>query len=287
MESFYTQLGKSRQLYRKLSIQNKSKTETEKRVLDLVRAWRIDHPKMGSRSLYRSMEEAGEDLPIGVTAFERLLSRSNLTVGVARRNGPYTSDGKGRGNYPNLANGLLINDINQIVVADITYYYLVDDWCYLFVLKDVYSQRLISLLPSRNMKAENAKLTLEELSKIRGEDMLTNCIHHSDNVSQYESTLFRKKLATLSMRISRASSCQQNGSSEQCNHIIKNMYLKNYGIRTFTDLQYACHKVKRLMNTERSVKQLGYQTVQKFEDSLEAIPLENRKVKELYDFNDS
>lgn len=285
MEKFYAETGGSRQLYAQLANRNDLTIAMEQEILDKVRRWRIDHPRMGSRTLYYSMKEKGEEIPIGITSFERLLSKHNMTVGTARRSGPYTSDGLGSRQYPNLTNGLLLDDINQLVVADITYFWITPKWYYLFVLKDVYSQRIISLIPSENMYAENALQNVIELKRLRGEENLDGCIFHSDNGSQYDAKSMISILRSLNMRVSRSPTCTQNGSSEQGHHIVKNMYLEHYGIQSFKELKAACKKVKKLMNEERSVEQLGNMTVQRFEEKIRQKTGEANPVKTLYDFN--
>ena len=138
------------------------------------------------------------------------------------------------------------------------------------------------------MKTENAIKTLIDLKRLHGKDVLNNCIHHSDNGSQYEADKYKSYLDTLKMKISRARSCEENGSSEQSNHIVKNMYLQHFGISTFPELQAACKKVKRLMNKERSIQIIGNSTVEGFEKSLIDLPLEKRMKKTMHDFdNDS
>lgn len=285
MEKFYAEVGGSRQLYDQLNRGNQVTITMEEEILDKVRRWRINHPQMGSRTLYYSMRESGEELPIGVTSFERLMSKHHMTVGIARRSGPFTSDGLGSRHYPNLTNGLVLDDINQLVVADITYFWIAPKWYYLFVLKDVYSQHIISLIPSENMYAENALQNVMELKMLRGEEHLDGCIFHSDNGSQYDAISMISLLQSLNMRVSRSQTCTQNGSSEQSHHIIKNMYLKHFGIQTFGELKVACKKVKRMMNEERSVKQLGNMTVQRFEEKIKQKTGEPNPIKTLYDFN--
>jgi len=283
-ERLFAAIGTSRQSYAQAQARQMRTRNEEAEILDNVRQWRRRHPMMGSRPLFHSMRESGIELGIGVTKFERLLSRAGMTVGQARRSGPHTSDGKGKRSYPNLTNGLIINDINQLVVADITYFWLKDRWHYIFTLKDVYSQRVISLLPSDNIEAINAVETLNELCELRGEQNLTGCKHHTDNGSQYEAEVFRTRLASLKMVISRAEECKQNGSSEQLNHIVKNMYLKHMGINSKAALEIGCRKVKKLMNKERTVHQLGNLTVEQFEARIKGLPPDRRPLKQLYDF---
>lgn len=285
-EDLFKTIDKTRQAYSQAKSRNLVNSSMEEGILQEVRKWRRSHPKMGSRTCYYSMKAAGIEISIGVNKFEMLLSEKGLTVGQAKRSGPRTSDGEGKRAYPNLANGLMLNNINQLVVADITYFWVKDRWYYIFTLKDAYSQRLISLIPSSNMEAINAVRTLEELCIVRGINNLRNCIHHSDNGSQYEAEIFKNGITKLEMKISRAKECKQNGSSEQLNHIVKNMYLKHMGINSGGQLAKACKKVKKLMNRERAVKQLDNLTVNKFESKIMSLPSNLRPKKKLHDFDD-
>jgi len=285
MEKLYKVIGKTRQAYIQHRKRKESTTRLEQQLISLVKQTRENHPRMGSRVMYHTLRELGCWVPYGVTKFEELLSKRDLTVGTAKSRSPRTSDGLGKRNYENLTNGLTINNINQLIVGDITYFRVGIEWCYIFVLKDVYSQRVISMIPSQDMKAVNALANLKELVSIRGESNLKGCIFHSDNGSQYDSLAFTTELNRLGIRISRSATCSQNGSSEQCNHIIKNMYLEHLGIRNYKDLVRSCKKVKHLLNTERTVHQLGNISVDKFEKQISALKSNQRPLKRLYDFS--
>ena len=285
METFYKVQGRSRQYYAQKNNQATKTLMMETEIIEQVLNWRESHPKMGSRPMYHSMINAGIEIPIGVNRFEKLLQIQGLTVGKVRRSGPYTSDGKGRENYPNLTNGLTLTDVNQLLVADITYFWLRARWYYIFTMKDAYSQRIVGLQPSKSMETSIAILCLNEAAKDRGANALAGCIHHTDNGSQYNAKVYKERLAKLGMRISRAEGCQQNGSAEQLNHIAKNMYLKNWVIDTEQELIEACREFKYLNNEQRAIAQLGYLTPVKFEKKLKSIPDKNRQIKTLHDFD--
>lgn len=284
MESLYRYVGVNRQLLHQNKIQSLRSDQIESEIIKKVHAYREDHCSMGSRALYYTMLNNGEKLPIGVTKFEQLLSRKNLTVGKARSQYPKTSDGKGKENYENLTNGLIINDINQLIVADITYFDIRECRTYIFTLKDVYSQTFISLTPSKNMEHDNALQCLDEMKKLRGRAVFENCIHHSDNGSQYNANGYKAQLTKMGMIISRAGSSQENGSSEQLNHISKNMYLLKWGIATFKELQRACKKLVKLNNESRAIAQLGYISPMMFEKNILELPLDQRPKKVMFDF---
>lgn len=284
MESLYRTIGRSRQYYAQRLNGERCRQLTEIAVIDQVIKWREDHPRMGSRAMHYSMGEAGVELGMGVSKFERLLSQKGLTVGKIRRYGPHTSDGKGKDHYENLTNGLVLDGINQLIVGDITYYWVDGKWHYIFTLKDVYSQRILSLQPSRTMQMENGLKCLADLEVERGRAPLKGCIHHTDDGSQYNATDYINQVKALQMRISRSSSCQENGSSEQLNHVMKNMYFEGWSISTYKDLVPACKELKYLNNEKRAIAQLGYKTPVGFEKALAEIPKEQRIKKTMYDF---
>lgn len=284
MEQVYDMLGTSRQSIAQGKMRRARTLQLEAQIISAVKDWRIHHPKMGSREMYYSLLKQEIKLGVGVNKFESIVSKYFLGAGPVRSFKPMTSDGKGKENYKNLTNGLKINDINQLIVGDITYFNIKGQWHYIFTLKDVYSQFLLSLQADRTMKTHNLLKTLAECENARGSDALKNCIHHSDNGSQYNSKDYKKVLKRLMMKVSRAEDCKQNGSAEQLNHIVKNMYLKHWSIDTLSALKQACKELQYLNNHQRTIKQLGHKTPHDFERYIQSIPMKNRITKQMYDF---
>ncbi len=285
MEAIYKAIGISRQAVWKHNKKMMDKQSEEVQILSIVIDWRLQHPKMGSRQVFHGIKSKGINLNIGINKFERLLKKNNLNVGKVKSKKPLSSDGKGKDEkYSNLTNGLVLTDINQLVVVDITYYWVDAAWHYIFCMKDVYSQRVIEIIASDNMETSNALLCLKSLIKLRGVNALIGCIHHSDNGSQYNANEYKKLLIGTKMLISRAERCEQNGSAEQLNHICKNMYFEAWGVTTFKELKQAVKKFKYLNNKERPIKQLGNISPEQFEKLIENIPLESRIKKVLHDF---
>lgn len=284
MEDLYKQLGRSRQQYHQQIHRDQKANKESSLIIQAVIKWRQRHSAMGSRVTYYSLKNSGFSLTIGINKFEKLMAANDLTVGKVKKHGPKTSDGKGKNNYPNLTSGLILNNINQLIVGDITYYWVDNSWHYIFTLKDVYSQRIISLKASKEMKATDALDCLGDYEKLRGRPVAIKTIHHTDNGSQYESKIYKTRMKYLKLRISRSEKCQENGSAEQLNHIIKNMYLNNWNIKTFKELKQACKEIKYLNNHQRAIKQLDYLTPINFENSIKTIPINKRKKKRMHDF---
>lgn len=241
METLYKVAGISRQAIWKDAVKSRLVFNEENQVISEVKYFRRRHPKMGSRVLFHSIKNTRGSLKIGINKFETLLSRKGLTIKRYKSWIPKTSDGKGKKDYPNLANGLILNDINQLLVSDITYFRIGKAFFYIFTIKDVYSQRMLEILPAYTLEAKHLISCIQNVVKLRGKSNLSQCIFHSDNGSQYDATKVTRLLSEkLSMQISRARSCQENGSSEQSHHIVKNMYLESFQISSFEQLCKEC-----------------------------------------------
>ncbi|MBK8054989.1 MAG: DDE-type integrase/transposase/recombinase [Saprospiraceae bacterium] len=286
MQSVYRELGLSRQAVHQQWSRDDRQTMQYEQIIPIVREWRIKHPRMGSRALYYSIKNVGGiDLGLGVNRFEQLMSTSGLTIKPGRTRIVKTSDGKGKGDYPNLINGLILDNVNQLIAGDITYYNIDGQCSYIFTLKDIYSQRVLGLIPSLTMEASIAIQCLEQVFMLRKDINLQGCIHHSDNGSQYNSTAYKKMLTDAGMLISRAENCLENGSAENLNSIVKNMYLKPWSIRTFKELEQACQELIYINNHQRAIEQLGQLSPVQFEQLVAKLHPEERPKKVLYDFD--
>lgn len=81
---------------------------------------------------------------LGVNKFERILSNNGLSV-VIKRKRIVTTTWIYEKSDQNLLNGLMLNDINQVIAGDITYLILKHKTFYVFTLKDRYSKGIVGL----------------------------------------------------------------------------------------------------------------------------------------------
>lgn len=284
MEQVYKEIGITRQAIWKWKYRQNVKVDKTAVILEQIIKWRKNHPKLGSRQLYHTMRNGGVKLGIGINQFEKIVKENGFMAGKARTKKPQGSDGKGKRDYPNLTNGLELTGINQLIVLDLTYIWVDNQWCYIFTIKDVYSQWMV-LKPSRSKEAKYALQCLEEFVKLRGKNEVKGCIHHSDNGSEYEWTPYKKALFDYGFLISRSRTCKENGSVEQSHHVSKNMYIEAWGVKTFEKLDKACKEFEFRNNHQRAIKQLGNISPLEFERSIKNIPHELRKKKTMHDFN--
>ena len=66
--------------------------------------------------------------------------------------------------------------------------------------------------------------------------------------------------------------------------VIKNSYLKPWQISTFTQLQKACKELIHISNEQRAIHDLGYLSPVKFEELIAELPVSERPIKYLHDF---
>jgi transposase InsO family protein len=251
------------------------------RLGEVVRDLRERHNGMGSRALFYNLRVKG----IGVNKFEKFMSSAGLTQQVKRRWIRTTDSGAGGPVFPNLTNGLKLDNINQLVVGDITYYLTKPAVYYITMLTDVYSMRIVGYRASDNMMADNNYLVLQQLFKLRGQHKCPGLIHHTDKGSQYRSTLYLRTLQDAGIEISMARNCLENPYAERINGIIKNDYLCFAKIQSFNDLQRELRKAVHKYNFDRGQEQLEWRTPAAFEQHILGLPPEKREVKTLYDFS--
>ena len=115
----------------------------------------------------------------------RLMRVDNLLC-LRRRKFIFTTDSKhGLHIYPNLAKDMVLTDINQLWVADITYIRLEVEFVYLAVLLDAFSRSCIGWALQRSLEAV---LVLEALRMaLKKRPPRPSLVHHSDRGVQYAS----------------------------------------------------------------------------------------------------
>jgi transposase InsO family protein len=142
----------------------------------------VEWPYYGSRRMARELRDRGWD--ISRKRVQRLMREDNLLC-VAKRKFVVTTDsGHELKVYPNLAACMLLTDVDQLWIADITYIRL-EEFVYLAVILDGYSRRVIGWHLGEGL---DNSLTLTALRMALGERTVRpGLVHHSDRGVQYAS----------------------------------------------------------------------------------------------------
>jgi putative transposase len=200
----------------------------------------------GYKSVTRAMREAG-------------LQRKR------RRPHPKTSDGKGRGNYPNLLKQVKVQAPGQVWVADITYIGLPGGFAYLACVLDVFLRKIVGHAISVRI---DAKLTLSALRKaLDRAKPPSGWIHHSDRGSQYLSEEYVKTVLDAGGRIS----CSAKGCPEDnafMESFFKTLKAEEVWLEDYASFQEADESLAGFIdyyNEDRMHSSLNYMSPEEFE----------------------
>jgi putative transposase len=177
--------------------------------------------------------------------------------------------------YPNLARELVLTDINQLWVGDITYIRLRQEFIYLAALLDAYSRRCIGWALARYLDARLPLAALQMALKTRSfqPGQLT---HHSDRGAQYASKEYVQVLQEnkIIVSMSRIGNPYDNAKAERFMRTLKyeEIYMNDYD--TFAEVLSSMeHFIEAVYNHKRLHSALGYVPPAEFEASL---PLRNQ-----------
>jgi len=190
-------------------------------IIQLVQQVRKKLPYTGTRKLLTMLEDcfAQHHIRIGRDKLFDLLSAHGLLIRRRKRRYPKTTDSNHRfRKYPNLLNTLTLTRTEQLWVSDITYLSLPDGFCYLNLVTDAYSHRIMGycLYPTLGAKGTLKALRMA-LHKRTSPDL--TLVHHSDRGTQYCCTEYVRLLTATHISISMAKS--ENPIAERVNGILK------------------------------------------------------------------
>ncbi len=284
MSQLYVQIGYSRQAQVQMQSRLEARKQREEEVLIEARRWRKQYALVGSRRLYHM---AGITA-VGINQFEKMMSGSGLLVQQVRRR-IITTESKGLKHiYPNLLfEGYDLCGVNELVVCDLTYYQNPSGLYYLFLITDVYSQRIVGAIAAEDKRSIHALEALKQVVTLRGEKSMESTIHHSDRGSEYRSDAYMAELHQLKMQISMARNCLENGYAEKRNGTIKNDFLSSMEtpIKNIGQLRAALKEAVCKYNFEVVQADFGYRTPVMYEAWIESLSVEDRPIKRLYDFS--
>ena len=199
----------------------------------------------------------------------RLMRIDNLLC-VRRRKFIFTTNSQhGLPIYPNLVEGLVLNRIDQLWVADITYIRLQVEFVYLAVLLDAFSRRCIGWALQRTLEAA---LALEALRMALPQRRpKPGMVHHSDRGVQYASYDYTAELQHHGIRISmsRTASPYDNAQAESFIKTLKYEEVYRTEYRNLGEARASIAEfLEKIYNQERLHSALGYRPPVEFERGL-------------------
>jgi transposase InsO family protein len=171
--------------------------------------------------------------------------------------------------YPNLARELVLSNINQLWVADITYIRLRREFIYLAVLLDAYSRRCIGWALSREIDTQLVLMALR--MALRTRTIQPGLMHHSDQGVQYASYEYVAFLHQHEIQISmsRTGNPYDNAKAERFMRTLKyeEVYMNDY--ESLPEVRTSVrHFIEAVYNRKRLHSALAYVPPAEFEASL-------------------
>ena len=168
--------------------------------------------------------------------------------------------------YPNLVPRLVVDDINQLWVADITYIRLRETFLYLAVILDAYSRKAVGWELGDTLEASLAVAALQRALAERA--LQPGMVHHSDRGVQYASNDYVALLEShgFLVSMSRTGNPYDNAKAESFMKTLKceEVYLNTYRNRDEA-LASIAHFIDEVYNAKRLHSALGYLAPNTFE----------------------
>ena len=151
--------------------------------------YRKANPGLGCAKLYlvvkRLFDESGNIIP-GRDAFIELLRKNGLMVRLKRRRHYKTTDSRHHyRKYPNLIVDIVPSHPNEIWVSDITYVETEEGVCYLSLITDAYSHKIVGWSVGPTLKTTYPLEALMMALSTIDDNTARMLIHHSDRGCQY------------------------------------------------------------------------------------------------------
>lgn len=222
--SYYCKLfGKSRQAYYEQIKEVDDKGMQDALVLKLEREIREDLPRCGTDKLHFMLSSAfvQHGIKLGRDGLYRLLGHYGQLIRHRKRK-PYTTNSNHHyRKYPNLIRDMKLTQAGQLWVSDITYIRLQDKFCYLSIITDAYSHKIVGYKLHPTLHSEGAVDALIMASK--DTKWTKKLIHHSDRGIQYCCNEYVNVIEFFEIKLSMTENGDpyENAIAERINGILK------------------------------------------------------------------
>jgi transposase InsO family protein len=217
-----TLFGIDRQVYYRKIKRRIVKQDKAQLVVNMVLEIRTLMPRIGAKKLYYMLGNDLKTLKIGRDKFIDILRANHLLILPKRAYHITTNSHHRFRKYKNQLLDLQINQPEQVWVSDITYIGKREKPCYLSLITDAYSKKIVGYNVSDNLNTESSLVALKLAIKQRKKKKMP-LIHHSDRGLQYCSNEYQKILTKHEIQpsMTQNSDPYENAVAERINGILK------------------------------------------------------------------
>lgn len=202
------------------------KNKVESDVIKLVKQSRKILPREGTRKLMESLKNDFliNDLKIGRDQLFRILRDHELLVKRKKYSSRTTNSYHRFYKYNNIIKDLSITRPNQVWASDITYIRTLKGFCYLALLTDMYSRKIVGYDLSDSLELAGCVRALNKA--LYQAKNIKNLIHHSDRGIQYCSNVYTQilKRKKIDISMTEENHCYENALAERVNGILKDEF---------------------------------------------------------------
>jgi putative transposase len=234
----------------------------DNQVVKLVQNSRKTLPREGTRKLLKSLQNDFKNLniKIGRDQLFNVLRVNNMLVKRKKYSCRTTNSYHRFYKYNNIIKDIKINRPNQVWASDITYIRTINGFCYLALITDMYSRKIVGFDISDTLELSGC---LKALKKAIYHNKNTNSlIHHSDRGIQYCSNIYTNELRRNKINISMTEEnhCYENAMAERVNGILKDEFYLDQTFTSMTQAKRATKNAIKLYNSKRLHLSLNYKT---------------------------
>ena len=244
--------GIDRQVYYRKIRKRVCKQTKASQVIAMVIALRNSMPRLGTRKLYLLLVDKLRLLKIGRDKFFDILRANHLLIQPKRSYHVTTNSHHRFRKHQNLVLELSINRPEQVWVSDITYIGKREKPCYLSLVTDAYSKKIMGYYVADNLNAESSLLALKMAVKGR-KNKSQPLIHHSDRGLQYCADDYQNLLANNNIKCSMTQSSDpyENAVAERINGILKQEFLINTYHQELATMKKIIRETIEIYNNQR------------------------------------
>ncbi|GGG32180.1 IS3 family transposase [Pontibacter amylolyticus] len=257
-------LGYSRQYLYKLQRQEATRQLVEQQVKALVCEQRKLLPRLGTRKLHFKLgpQLQAKGIKLGRDKLFCLMREFDLLIGPKRRYVQTTMSRHHLRKYPNLVKGLPLTAPEQVWASDITYVRTRQGTCYVNLVTDAFSRRIMGYTAAADMEAVSMGRAL--VMALSAKQTTADTIHHSDRGLQYCSRHY-VGLATergLRMSMTQDSDPYENALAERMNRTLKEEFGLGNTLDSLKQVELLLKQAVELYNAHRPHLALKMKTPQ-------------------------
>ncbi|QDO94227.1 IS3 family transposase [Formosa sediminum] len=254
--------GLKRDAYYKFKCRADKRLKLEQQVINIVKKRRKSLPREGVRKLIRSLENEfyNANLKVGRDSLFSVLRKYNMLTLRKKTSARTTNSYHRFYKYNNLIKNMEITKPNQVWVSDITYIRTIKGFCYLALITDMYSRKIVGYDLSDSLELKGCVRALNKA--IYQAKNTKKLIYHSDRGIQYCSNVYTQilKRKKIDISMTEENHCYENAMAERVNGILKDEF---YLDQTFDNVAHAKRATKNAINLYNEIRlhlSLDYKT---------------------------